>query len=193
MSLTTILRRTALVLTALFVVGGLLFALGYAWEDMDLWPAVLVTAAVVLPMVGLTVLASRSPSLALKVLVAGVATFAVWAVVTIFVDVEAPTIPVIALILALPIAVVGQRYATRAGELLMAVAAVPVVLLVLQLLSGSRREGAPLRDLLGTSTGVVVIPLALLATILLVAGATGRETPAPERPSVQPPTPAARS
>jgi hypothetical protein len=185
--MSTVLRRTALVLTSLFVVGGLLFALGYTFEDPGGWAAVLIAAAIVLPLVGLTVLAARAAPTAVTVLTWAVVAFAAWAVVNRFVEVDAPTIPVIALVLALPIAVVGQRNARRAGQLLLAVAAVPLLLLLVRLVtSGGDGPGA----LLGGSTGVVVLPLVVLAALFLAAGAPGRAAPAPGRHRVPPPTPA---
>jgi hypothetical protein len=192
MSLATILRRVALALTSLFVVGGLLFALGYAFEDPGGWTAGIISAAVVVPLVGLTVLAARAAPLALKVLAAGVVVFAVWGLVTLFVDFDLPDIPAVALVLALPIAVVGQRYATRAGELMLGVAAVPLVLVVVRLITERGPEGPGLGALLGGSTGVVVVPLVVLAVLLLGAGAVGRTAATSDKPRVQPPTPAAR-
>lgn len=192
-SLATILRRFALALTSLFVVGGLLFALGHAFEDPGGWTAGIIAAAVVVPLVGLIVLAARSAPLALKVLTAAVVGFAVWGLVTLFVDVDAPTVPVISLVLALPIAVLGQRYATRAGELLIAVVAVPLLLLVVRLFTERGAEGPALQDALGTSTGVVVVPLVALALLFLAAGVAGGHGPAPEQAPVQPQTPATRT
>lgn len=191
MSLSTVLRRTALVLTSLLVVGGLLFALGYAFEDPGGWAAVLIAAAVALPLVGLTVLAAKSASTAVTVLTWAVVAFAAWAVVNRFVQVDAPTIPVIALILALPIAVVGQRNATRAGQLLHAVAAVPLLLLLVRLVT-SGGDGPGPGDLIGGSTGVVILPLVVLGALFLAAGAPGRAAPAPGRHRVPPRTPAGR-
>jgi hypothetical protein len=196
MSLATILKRVALVLTGLFALGGLLFALGYAFDDPGGWPAVLISAAVVVPLVGLTVLAARAAPLAIKVLTAAVVLFVVWGVLDRYIDIDMPTIPVIALVLALPIAVMGQRYATRAGGLLLVVAAVPLLSVVTRLVSESSpdgSEGPGLGDLLGGSSGVVILPLAVLAVLFFAAGALGRAAPAPTEPSVRPSSPAARS
>ncbi|HEX6055132.1 MAG TPA: hypothetical protein VFY98_04920 [Intrasporangium sp.] len=193
MSLSSILRKVGLVLTSLFAVGGIAFALGYAFEDLDGWAPWLLTAAVAVPLVGLTALAVRSPRRALQVLVTALGLFAGWAVLTLFVDVDAPTVPVISLVLALPIAVFGQRYATRAGELLIAVAAVPLLLLVVRLSTEWRAEGPGPHDALGTSTGVVVVPLLVLAVLFLAAGVAGGHGPAPERAPAQPKTPARRT
>ncbi|WP_353509824.1 hypothetical protein [Intrasporangium sp.] len=192
MSLASILRKVALVLTSLFAVGGIAFALGYAFEDLSGWAPWLLTAAVVVPLVGLTAMAVRSPRRALHVLVAAIGLFAVWAVLTLFVDIDAPTVPVIAVVLALPIAVVGQRYATQAGELLIAVAAVPLLLLVVRLLTEWGAEGPGLQGALGTSTGAVVVPLLVLAMLFLAGGVAGRHGPAGHAP-VEPKTPATRT
>ena len=130
-TVSTILRRTALVLTAIFTCGGLLFALGYAFEDLGGGTAVLLAAAVAVPLAALTVLASLRRPLALRVLALAVGLYAVWGVITLFVNlVDAPDLPMIALILALPIAVVGLTYALRAGVLLVVVAAVPFLSVV---------------------------------------------------------------
>lgn len=187
MSFATVLGRVGLVLTALFALGGLAFALGYAFDDPGGWAAVLLVAAVVLPVAALTVLALRDAPLAAKVLTVAVVLFVVWGVVSRFVDIEMPTIPVVAMMLALPIAVVGQRDATRAGELLLIVAAVPLLLVIARLVRESGPEGPGLGALLGGSTGAVVVPLAGLAVLFLVAGAMGRPARAsggqPSRPS----------
>jgi len=108
-TVSTILRRTALVLTAVFTCGGLLFALGYAFEDPGGGRAVLLAAAVAAALTALTSLRRR---LALRVLAHAVVLYAVWGVIALVVDlVEAPDLPMIGLILALPIAVVGLTYA----------------------------------------------------------------------------------
>ena len=140
MSLATILRRFALALTSLFVVGGLLFALGHAFEDPGGWTAGIIAAAVVVPLVGLIVLAARSAPLAL-----------------------------------------------------IAVVAVPLLLLVVRLFTERGAEGPALQDALGTSTGVVVVPLVALALLFLAAGVAGGHGPAPEQAPVQPQTPATRT
>src|SRR6476469_95447 len=90
-------------------IGGLLFALGYAFEDPGGGKAVLLAAAVAAALTALTSLRRR---LALRVLAHAVVLYAVWGVIALVVDlVEAPDLPMIGLILALPIAVVGLTYA----------------------------------------------------------------------------------
>jgi hypothetical protein len=96
-------------------------------------------------------------------------------------------LPLATLVLALPIAVLGQRQAQRAGELLLVLAAVPFVAVLVELAAGGG-DGPGLGGGLGTSTGVVVIPLALFGVLFLLAGATERRgirsgpTPAPPQP-----------
>lgn len=167
-----ILSRIALVLTALFSALGLLFALGYAWEDPGGWPAVLITAAVVLPLGGLTWLAAGAPRAGLWALQIGIAVYTVWALLSQFVPlVEAPVIPVFALILAVPTAVLGLRESLRAGLLMLSLAVVPVVCVLIRLARESGPEGPSLGALLGTSTGVLVVPLAVLAALVLTTAA----------------------
>lgn len=180
-TVSVVLRRTALVLTAVFACGGLLFALGYAFEDPGGGTAVLLAAAVVVPLAALTVLAALRRGLALRVLAVAVGLYAVWGVIALFVDLaDGPDLPVIALVLALPIAVVGLTYALRAGALLVVVAAVPFLSVASILVRGSGRDGPGLGDLFGGSTGVVVIPLLVLAALFLLAGALDRG-PTPDR------------
>ena len=187
-TVSTILRRTALVLTAIFTCGGLLFALGYAFEDLGGGTAVLLAAAVAVPLAALTVLASVRRPLALRVLALAVGLYAVWGVITLFVNlVDAPDLPMIALILALPIAVVGLTYALRAGVLLVVVAAVPFLSVVSILVRTPGVEGPRLGDLLGGSTGVVVVPLLVLAGLFLLAGVLDRGSePHPGLPADEP-------
>ena len=177
-TLATVLRRTGLVLTALFAVGGLLFALGYAFEDLAIGPALLLTAAIVVPLAGLVILAMRRPHVAPVVLATAVGLFAVYAVLGLFVDViAAPVVPVIALVLALPIAVMGQRHALRAGVLLLALAAVPFLQVLVRMFSEASPDRPPLGALLTGSTGIVVVPLAAFGVLFLVAGGLGSSRP----------------
>jgi hypothetical protein len=187
-TVSTILRRTALVLTAVFTCGGLLFALGYAFEDPGGGKAVLLAAAVGVALAALTVLASLRRRLALRVLALAVGLYAVWGVIALVVDlVEAPDLPMIGLILALPIAVVGLTYALLAGVLLVVVAAVPFLSVVAIVVRAPGLEGPGLGDVLGGSTGVVVVPLLVLAGLFLLAGALDRgPEPHPGLPADEP-------
>lgn len=189
----TILRRTALGVTALFAVGGLLFALGYAFEDLELWSAVLVTAALVLPLVALVVLALRRPETALRVVTAAVVLFGAYVALDVVVELfEAPEVPLIGLVLSVPIAILGQRRALRAGELLLVLAALPFVQVLVRLLTEAAVDRPGLGALLGGSTGAVVVPLALFAGLFLAAAAFDDRGVKPVRRPAQPPARAAR-
>ena len=183
------LRLAAVTLTALFVAGGLLFAIGSAWDDPGGWTALLVTLAIVVPLVVLTVLAAQDAELGFLVLAGAVGLFAAWMVLTLFVEVgEGPHLPVIALLLALPSAVLGRRHPGRAGGLLLALAAVPFADVLVRWFGERGAEGPGLLAILGGSTGAVVVPLAVLAVLFLVAGAAGHDNRGvPAGPQVKPP------
>ena len=186
----TVLRRTALVVTALFALGGLMFALGYAFEDLAIGAALVLTAAIVVPLVGLTILAVRRPDVAPVVLATGVGLFAAYAVLDMFVDViKAPAIPVIALVLALPIAVLGQRRAVWAGGLMLVLAAFPFLQLLVRMFGEAALDRPPLGALLTGSTGIVVVPLAVLGILFLIAGGLGHRAPRAVQPPAREPQP----
>ena len=177
-----ILSLIALVLTSLFAAGGLLFALGYAFDDPGGWAAVLIAGGIVLPLAGLSLLAARKPKLAHRSLVVGVALFTAWCVLTLFVNlIEAPVTPIVALILSVPIAVLGQRRPARAGILLLAIGALPLLLLLVRMTEVWGPEQPGMGSLLTGSTGVVVIPIAAFAVLFLAAGALQRR-PARSQP-----------
>lgn len=184
----SLLRRIGLVLAALFSVGGILFGLGYAFADLPLATALLITAAIVVPLVGLTVLAWHRRELAPKVLTVAVGLFAAYATLAMFVDVvEGPDVALIALVLALPVAVMGQRHALWSGALLLVLSAAPLLEVTARMV-GEPTDGRPgMGDLLGGSTGAVVVPTAVLGVIFLVAGALRRDTTASRGVPVPPP------
>ncbi|MEW1954351.1 hypothetical protein [Terrabacter sp. NPDC080008] len=189
-TLSLVLRRATLVLTTIFAVGGLLFALGYAFDDPGGWAAVLMALGVVVPTAALTLLAVFRRRLAGRVLAVAVALFAAWGVVNFVVDlVEAPDVPVLTLMLALPLAVVGLTYPLRAGGLLLAVAAVPFLSVLVRLLREPGAEGPGLGALLGGSSGAVVAPLVGLAALLLLAAAVDRREPGAGTRRTQPDPP----
>ncbi len=167
------LRKLAFGLTVLFAAGGLLFASGYILEDPGGWLAALVIAALVVPLAWLSVMAHRSPDRALAWLLLGVGLLFAYTVAGFFVQVVGgPVVPLVALVLAVPAAVIGLEDARRGGELLLLVAAAPLLTVALHVL-GRDGEGPPLGAALGGSTGVVVLPLLLFAGLFLVAAAAG--------------------
>ncbi len=178
-----ILRRVALVFTAVFAVAGLLFALGYAFEDPGGWPAVAITCALGLPLVGLVLVVALVPRVAFWLLLVAVVIFAGWAVAVLLgLRVDLPVTPLVALVLSVPVAVHGQRHPGRAAVLMFVLAAVPFVLVVARMV-GAAGVGRPgLGALLGGSTGVVVFPLVVLAALFAVA-ALVRESASPPGPA----------
>jgi hypothetical protein len=170
-----------------FVGLGMLFAAGYIVEDPGGWSAAGTLAVMVVPLALLTVAAVRRPAHAARLVVAGLAALAAYAGLGLLVDlVEGPVLPLATLVLALPVAVLGQRQAQRAGELLLVLAAVPFVAVLVELVAGGG-DGPGLGAGLGSSSGVVVIPLALFGMLFLLAGASERReirsgpTPAPQQ------------
>ncbi|MGA4668762.1 hypothetical protein ACPCG0_03030 [Propionibacteriaceae bacterium Y1923] len=167
-------RWTAFILTGLFVALATLFALGYAFEDLPLGSALLVTAANVLPLAALVVAVRVWPARAPMVLGIGIALVLVWGVVSNFVEADFPVLPMMTLILALPIAVMGLSRPSIAGMMLLALAAIPFLSLVVRLVRMRGPEGPGMRTLLSTSSGAVIVPLALFSVLFLVAGELGR-------------------
>lgn len=175
-NLARVLRIVGLVLTSLFAAFGILFAAGYAFEDTGGWQGVALFACMVVPLAVLTWLARSHPAAGLRWVLVGAVLLLVWAVLELFFDlVEAPVLPMAALVLSVPAAVLGLRDARRGAELLLLIVAAPVVSILARVLG--EREGPPLGAALGGSTGVVVLPLLLFAGIFLVAAAVEPRQP----------------
>lgn len=101
-------------------------------------------------------------------LVAAVAVLAAWCPLTLVLDpVNAPVAPVVATILSVPIAVLGQRRPLRAAALLLVAAVLPIVLVLVR----AAQERSGVGSVLGGSSGAVGAPLAFVAILFLVAGA----------------------
>jgi hypothetical protein len=169
-TLGAVLRRTACGLTVLFSLLGIAFASGYIVEDPGGGIAVALIAAMVLPLAWLTVVAVRRPRRAVTLISIGVTLLAGYALISLALRlVEGPVVPLGALVLAVPIAVMGLCQPREAGRLLLLVAAVPLFSIVANVLirgaNGPHGPGAAL----GGSTGVVVLPLSTLAVMFLLA------------------------
>jgi hypothetical protein len=170
------LRIVGLVLTSLFAAFGILFAAGYAFEDPGGWQGVALFACMVLPLAVLTWLARSHPVAALRWVLVGAVLLLAWAVLELFVDlVEAPALPMAALVLSVPAAVLGLRNARHGAELLLLIVAAPVVSVLGRVVA--EPEGPPLGAALGGSTGVVIVPLLLFAVIFVVAAAVEPRPP----------------
>ena len=173
-----VLRRVAAYGTMLFAVLGLVFAGGYAVDDPGGWAAAGIIALVVVPTAILTAVAARRPDQALVLAYLGSGLLLVFTVVDALSRlVDAPVIPMTALVLAFPVAFLGLHRPRTAGGLLLAIGATPILG---ELLAGivHRAEGGFTLHL-GGSSGAAAIPLLLFALLFLVAAAI-----TPPRPQV---------
>lgn len=177
-----ILRNTAFVLMTLFGVLGGLFAAGYAFEDLAVGAALGVTLAWVVVAAGLAVLALRAPTAAppafvvLTVVVAGLSILDA-TLGLLDRDAVGPVSSIGVLVLATGLGFLGLRRAALAGGLLWVLGLGQLVATV----AGRRAdlgggEGPGLGDLLTTSSGVVVVPLLVVGTLFLLAGALGHDS-----------------
>lgn len=178
-----VLRYTAFALMTAFGVFGGLFVAGYAFEDLDTWVAVASTAAWLVPTVALSVFALLRPDAAAPVLL-GVAV--VVALVTLLdaafrvVDVDAvgPVVAVGVFAGAVALGFLGLHREALSGLLLILLAVAQFCATVLSHTRGNEPGGGPrITDLLTTSSGVIVVPMAVVGLLYLVAGALDHEPP----------------
>lgn len=179
-----ILRYAAFVIMTLFGVIGGLFVAGYAFEDLDTWAAIASTAAWFLPTAVLSVLALWRPDVGAPVLVGvavGAALLTVLDAVFTVVDVDAvgPVMAIAVFATAVALGFLGLHREALSGLLLIMLAVAQFVATVAGH-SGALDEpggGPGLGDLLTTSSGVIVLPMALVGVLYLVAGALDHEPP----------------
>jgi hypothetical protein len=178
-----VLRYTAFTIMTLFGVVGGLFVAGYAFEDLDTWVAIGSTAAWLVPTIVLSVVALRWPDAAAPVLV-GLAVVA--AVVTVLdaaftvVDVDAvgPVMAIAVFATAVALGFLGLHREALSGLLLVLLAVAQLGATVLSRAGDVGEPGGPgITDLLTTSSGVIVVPMALVGVLYLVAGALDHEPP----------------
>jgi hypothetical protein len=178
-----VLRYTAFTIMTLFGVVGGLFVAGYAFEDLDTWVAIGSTAAWLVPTIVLSVVALRWPDAAAPVLV-GLAVVA--AVVTVLdaaftvVDVDAvgPVMAIAVFATAVALGFLGLHREALSGLLLVLLAVAQLGATVLSRAGDVGEPGGPsVTDLLTTSSGVIVVPMALVGVLYLVAGALDHEPP----------------
>jgi hypothetical protein len=149
-----------------------MFAAGYAFEDPGGWRAWGMVAAVAAPMLLLTVVARRWPSVATWLLALGVLLVAVLAVLDTqgeggraLVQALGPVAAVNILMLGLPMAALGLQRPLAGGLLITGTAAaayLPYVPFVLA-------EGIPLVASLTWSSTILVVPFLVIGVVFLVA------------------------
>lgn len=178
-----VLSRVAAFGTMAFGVFGVLFAGGYALDDPGGWAAAGMIALMVVPAVGITLLAVRRPEHAIVLVYLGLGLLVAYTVADAVSHlVGAPLIPLTALVLAFPVAFLGLHRPRTAGRLLFAIGAVPILGAVLVAILRSDEGGLFVH--LGGSSGAAAIPLVVFALLFLVAGSTtpgrqGHSTPTP--------------
>jgi hypothetical protein len=176
-----ILRYAAFVIMMLFGVVGGLFVAGYAFEDLDTWAAVGSTVAWLVPTLALWALALWRPDVAAPVLLGVAVVAAVFTVLDatleiIDLDAVGPVTAIAVFATAVALAVLGLHREALSGLLLVLLAVAQFLATVLSH-PAAGDEGPGLGDLLTTSSGVVVVPMALAGLLFLVAGALDHEPP----------------
>ena len=184
-----LLRYLAFALMTLVGVLGGVFAVGYAFSDLDTTQAVGTTAPWLVLAIALSVFASRSRRIAPWAL----------AVLTAFTVVRTPVESALGLtdrndpfsaiwvlVLAVALGFLGLHHTRLAGGLL----AVLGVGQLVALLVSADRDGAGWADLVGTSSGVVVVPVLVVAALFLAADVLdrGRHGRPPPETTLHPPT-----
>lgn len=178
----TILRWTAFTIMMLFAVVGGLFVAGYAFEDLETWTAIASTAAWLVPTVVLSLLALLRPDIGAPVLLgvavaAGVATVLDASFSVIDIDAVGPVMAIAVFATAVALGVLGLHREALSGLVLVFLAVAQFVAAVIGH-GGVGEPGTPgLGDLLTTSSGVVVVPMALVGVLYLVAGVLDHEPP----------------
>jgi hypothetical protein len=172
------LRYTAFTWMALIGLFGCLFVIGETFDDPGGWQAVVMVASWLVPLVALAWFALRRPAASEPVLVVATALVAAFSLTDAAIgiiprDSWGPVAAIGVFAVGLALAFLGLHRPSRAGVLLVALAAAQFVAVVLER-DGS---GAP-RLSLGGSSGVVVVPLLLGGVLFLLAGRASRPTSA---------------
>lgn len=171
--MTRVVRGLAVGIVAAFGLFGALFAAGETFADPGGWAAVGLVAAWGVPLVALVLLALRRPELAGRVLP--------WALLVASVSLvldaagayprdTGPVGTITMFAVAVPCGLLGLHRAFRAGTLVLAAAAVQLVAAVVE----RGQTGASLREVLGGSTGALVVPFLVCAALLLLTAVLER-------------------
>ena len=178
-----VLRRVAAFGTMVFVVFGFMFAGGYAIDDPGGWAAAGIIALMVVPAALITILAARRPEQAIVLVYIGLGLLLAFTIVdAVSRLVDAPVIPMTALVLAFPVAFLGLHRPRTAGRLLLAIGAIPILGEVLVGIVRGGDGGFFLH--LGGSSGAAAIPLIIFALLFFVAAAmTPAQPRAQDRPT----------
>jgi hypothetical protein len=180
MRLAKILRRTAFTFMMVFGLVGTLFVAGYAFEDPGGLTAVWMTAAWVLPMAALAGLALLRPETGGPVLTFATVLVLGFTVIDSVVGVVprddvGPVAAITVFALAVALAALGLHRAKLAGVLMVTTALAQLAATALGVLVHENGEGPGLGALLGTSSGVVVVPVLIAGAAFWLAGVLADE------------------
>lgn len=176
-----ILKWIAFVLTMLLGALGGMFVAAYAFQEPGGWAAVGLTAAWLVPLVLLAVLALLRPQVAGVVLAVAVGLVVVIDAVGWSLGEQlralGPFPAVAALVVGVALGFLGLRRPRLAGLLLAALAVLQYAMTVLGALIRSRGEpgGPGPMMVLGGSSGAVVMPLLVLGVLFFIAGTSAHE------------------
>jgi hypothetical protein len=166
------LKGAALLLVGMDAVFFGMFAIGEVLSDPGGWRAVAWTAAWLVPLGALSVLAVRQPDLAAAVLglvLVGLLGMSLWVgfepgTWAAFEDTHGPIRAVWGIAVSVPIALLGVQRPLRAGAMLVTVAALPLLVIVLSAARGLGPAGWP--------SAVVTAPVGIAGALLLMASAS---------------------
>jgi len=191
MRIARILRRTAFTFMMAFGLLGTLFVAGYALDDPGGVTGIGMTAAWVLPMVALTGLALLRPETGAPVLTFATALVLGFTVIDHVVGViprddVGPVAAITVFALAVAQAALGLHRAKLAGVLMVTTALVQLGATALGAIVRVVGEGPGPGALLGSSSGVVVVPVLLAGTAFWLAGMFADEHVRPVWPQAHP-------
>ena len=180
MTLSKVLRYVAFTLMALFGLLGTMFVAGYAFEDPGGWAAVAMTAAWVVPMVGLAGFALRRPEAAEPVLIGVTVAVGLFAVLDealgiIPSDDWGPVTAIVVFGVGVVLAFLGLHRAKIAGVLMTGLALTQLLAIIAGVAIRETGDGPGPGAMLGGSSGVVVLPLLVIGGLFLLTGSMDHE------------------
>lgn len=171
---TKVIRIIAVGVTALFGLMGALFIAGEGLTDPGGWKGVALVASWGVPMAVLVLLALLRPEIASRVLPWALAVVGVLVLVdasTGVLEHGGPVSTVAMFVVAIPCGLLGLHKAGEAGLLVLGAASLQLLAAVAQHARRADDSGPSLAHALGGSSGVLVAPLLVCATLLLLTAA----------------------
>jgi hypothetical protein len=172
MVIVNLFRSLAVGTVALLGLVGALFIAGEGLSDPGGWQGLLLTIGWAAPMAALVLLAIFRPALAARVLpwaLAAVAVLVLADAATGLLDRSGPVGAIAMFVVAVPCGLLGRRRAAEAGLLVLGAAALQLVATLAQYSHERTGDSGPtLGHALAGSTGILVVPLLVLAALLLL-------------------------